>query len=58
VGGTVKAYEAAIGFRPNRHQLIKFGYQVPNGPKTPGFAGSTLAVQIVTTFRPLALAGN
>lgn len=58
VGGTIKAYEAAIGFRPNRHQLIKFGYQVPNGPKTPGFAGSTLAVQIVTTFRPLALAGD
>jgi hypothetical protein len=51
----MKAYEAAIGFRPNRHQLIKFGYQIPDSRKTRGFASSTFAVQIVTTLRPVAL---
>jgi hypothetical protein len=58
IGGTIKAYETSIGFRPNRHQLMKFGYQYSHSPKMSGFAGSTFAVQLVTSFRPVALAGK
>jgi hypothetical protein len=58
IGGTSKAYEVAVGFRPNRHQLIKVGYQLPGGPRTRGFSDSTYAVQMVTTLRPVTITGR
>ena len=47
-GGTAQAHEAAVGFRPNRHQLIKIGYQVAKHPGDTN--GNTLAVQFVTAL--------
>ena len=58
VGGVSKVYELAVGFRPNRHQLIKFGYQIPYGPKAHGIPDSAFGIQIVTTLRPITLTGN
>lgn len=49
----VDVYEFAAGYRPNAHQLLKFGYQAQHGP---GAAGNTFAVQLVTTFRVISLA--
>jgi hypothetical protein len=42
---TENVYEAAVGFRPKAHQLIKVGYQI-----APPKLGNTLAVQFVTTL--------
>jgi hypothetical protein len=53
VSAVEKTIETAVGFRPNAHQLIKAGYQIVNGPKTPGTLGNTFAIQMVTTFRAL-----
>ena len=54
VGGECRAHEFAAGFRPNRHQLIKIGYQVPQ--EQGGHIGKTFTVQVVTTLRPFSLA--
>jgi len=43
-------YEFAVGFRPNRHQLIKVGYEVLQGRFLTGTQGNTLAIQLVTTL--------
>jgi hypothetical protein len=53
--GARHVYESALGFRPNRHQLIKAGYQIT---RRLGAAdgGGAFAVQIVTGFRPLSIA--
>ena len=51
-----RTYETAIGFRPNSAQLIKIGYTIQNGPAFPGTTYNTLAVQVVTTFRPISIA--
>jgi hypothetical protein len=56
---TEKAYETAIGFRPNTRQLIKFGYQFAQAPKAQARAtGSTFAIQLVTTFTPISIASD
>lgn len=52
VGGTSKAHEFAAGFRPNRHQVIKIGYQFSQSPTG---RGNTFAVQVVTTLRAISL---
>ena len=49
----VNAIEGAVGFRPNRFQLLKAGYQVEYTPGTRGSLDSVLAVQLVTLLRPL-----
>jgi hypothetical protein len=41
-------FEAAVGFRPNTFQLVKLGYETDR----------TVAVQFVTTLRPISIAGN
>ena len=41
-------YEAAVGFRPNSHQLIKLEYEHQTS--------NTLAVQVVTTLKPFGFA--
>jgi hypothetical protein len=56
VGGDCRAHEFAAGFRPNRHQLIKIGYQVPQ--QHGGRIGKTFTVQVVTTLRPFSWARN
>lgn len=55
-GAIVRTFDTAVGFRPNGHQLIKVGYQVQQGPKIRGTLGNTLALQIVTVFRPISIA--
>ncbi|MGH9630836.1 MAG: hypothetical protein ACRD7E_21190 [Bryobacteraceae bacterium] len=50
-GSVSKAYETTVGFRPNRHQLIKVGYQIGKGA-----AASALTVQVVTTLRLVSIA--
>jgi hypothetical protein len=51
-----KNYEAAVGFRPNVHQLIKVGYELSEGPKTRNTYANTIAVQLVTVLRPISVA--
>jgi hypothetical protein len=48
-GGDVGRVESSAGFRPNRHQLLKFGYEVNrNSTGSPRF-DNTFAVQFITT---------
>jgi hypothetical protein len=49
-------YEVAAGFRPNTHQLLKFGYQVQHGAAYAGTQGNVAAVELVTFFRAFSLA--
>jgi hypothetical protein len=51
-------YEAAIGFRPNASQLVKLGYEIQQGPLIHDALANVLTLQIVTTLRPLTLAGK
>ena len=48
--------DMVIGFRPNRHQLLKVGYAVAHGPAIRGSLGNVVSVQLVTTLRPLSIA--
>jgi hypothetical protein len=54
--GGNEAYEVTCGFRPNRYQLVKLGYQVQRGPEIRGTLANTLAMQFVTTFRAISIA--
>ena len=49
-------YEAAAGFRPNRHQIIKLGYQRLQGAQTRGILADAVAIQLVTSFRAISIA--
>ena len=61
-----QAYEFALGYRPNRHQLIKAGYQWINRDESlvdygsrggsSNLHGSVFQVQLVTTFTALSQA--
>ena len=51
-----QAYEFAAGFRPNRHQLLKVGYQLQQGPEIRGTLANTFSVQMVTSFHPISVA--
>ena len=46
-------YEMAGGYRPNRHQLIKFEYQIE---RAGGKLENTFAVQLVTSFQAISIA--
>jgi hypothetical protein len=48
-------YETALGYRPNRFQILKFEYERQNRPTAPGALGNVFAVQLVTRFSPVAL---
>ena len=50
-----QTYEFAAGFRPNTHQLIKFGYTIQQGAEYPGTQGNVAAIEFVTSFRALSL---
>jgi len=51
-----QAYELVAGFRPNRYQLAKVGYEIQRGAQFQGAQGNTLAVELVTSFRPISVA--
>jgi hypothetical protein len=51
-----QSYEIAAGYRPNRLQLIKVGYELLHSPDGDGSSYHTLAVQLVTSFRAISLA--
>lgn len=53
-----QTYEFAAGFRPNAHQLIKFGYTIQQGAEYAGAQGNIAAIEFVTSFRALSLARN
>jgi len=57
-GSPHQVYEIAAGYRPNRFELVKVGYEVKQGPAIRGSLGNTLAIQFVTTFGPLSAASN
>src|SRR5579871_339583 len=49
-------YEMAVGYRPNRNQLVKVEYEIQESPVIRGTLSNTLAVQLVTTLKPLGFA--
>jgi hypothetical protein len=51
-----QVYELAAGFRPNRWELVKIGYQAQQGPAIRGASANTLAIQFVTAFRVISVA--
>lgn len=51
-----RSYEAAVGYRAGRNELVKLEYEVQQGPAISGTQQNTLAVQFVTTLRPISLA--
>jgi hypothetical protein len=48
--------ETAVGFRPNRYQLIKVSYEVQQGPSVHGSLDNVFAVQFVTVLRTISIA--
>jgi hypothetical protein len=53
-----RTYEAAVGFRPGKQQLIKLEYEVRQGPAVNGTQQNTVAIQFVTTLRPISVAAH
>jgi hypothetical protein len=50
-----QVYEFAFAFRPNRHQLIKAGYEWVRGGEVSGTHDNVVGIQLVTTFTALPL---
>ncbi len=50
-----QVYEFVGGFRPNRFQLAKLGYEIQQGAVIRGTLGNTLALQLVTAFRAISI---
>jgi hypothetical protein len=48
--------EVAFGFRPNRYQLIKAGYEWVRGAGAYGTLDNVVGIQLVTTVTPVSLA--
>lgn len=55
-GPGLQAYEVVSGYRPNRYQLVKLGYEIQQGPAIAGLHASTISVQLVTTLHPISIA--
>lgn len=53
-----QSYEAAFGYRPGRHELVKLEYELQEWPNTSGSQRNTLAIQFVTTLHPVSVAGH
>jgi hypothetical protein len=51
-----RAYEAAVGYRAAKHELIKLEYEAQQGPGITATQQNTLAIQFVTTLGPTPLA--
>jgi hypothetical protein len=52
----LQVFEMAAGYRPNRFQLVKLGYQAMQGQEIRGSLSNTLAVQLVTSLPSISLA--
>ena len=52
----VQAYEFAVGFRPNRWQLLKFGYEWLRGEDISGTRDNVFGIQLVTSIQALSKA--
>lgn len=51
-----RSYEAAVGYRPAKWELVKLEYEAQQGPTISGAQHNTLAIQFVTTLRPVSVA--
>ena len=51
-----RSYETAVGYRAGKHELVKLEYEVQQGPAISGAQQNTLAIQFVTTLRPISVA--
>jgi hypothetical protein len=56
--GTAQSFEATAGFRPDRAQLIKIGYELDHYDLGSDRFDNTLTVRIVTTLHLLSIARN
>ncbi len=52
----VQSYEFALGYRPNRRQLFKIGYEWLKTSEAPGTQDNVLGVQLVTSLPTLSKA--
>ena len=52
----LQVYEASLGFRPNRYQLLKLGYEVQQGPAIRGATANVLAFQCVSSLPSFSIA--
>lgn len=52
-----ETYETVAGFRPNTHQLIKFGYMLAR-ERASGMLEPVWSAELVTTLHPLSMAWN
>jgi len=50
-----ESYELGAGFRPNRLQILKFGYQIQHGPYMRGTRDNVAVVQLVTNFHAVSI---
>ena len=53
-----RSYEAAVGYRVGKNELIKLGYEALEGPSITSAQRNTVAVQFVTTLHPLSIAAR
>jgi len=51
-----RSYEAAVGYRAGKNELLKFEYEAQQGSAISGAQHNTLAVQFVATVPPVAIA--
>jgi hypothetical protein len=54
----IAVYEAAVGYRVNRFQLLKFGYELERTRGSEASLYHTAAIQFVTTWDALSIAGK
>ena len=52
----LQAYEFALGFRPNRWQLLKVGYEWLQGEEISGTRDNVFGIQLVTSIQALSKA--
>jgi hypothetical protein len=52
----MQAYEFAVGFRPNRWQLVKVGYEWLRGEDISGTRDNVFGIQLVTSIHALSKA--
>ncbi len=57
-GSNSQGYEFAVGYRAGTRELMKVDYEIRQGPGILGVSQNTLALQFVTSFRMLSLAGR
>ena len=51
-----RSYEAAVGYRAGKYELVKLEYGRLQGPNISGTQQNTLAIQFVTTLHPISIA--